>query len=398
MAVGVLEHGVAALQRRQRRQRAGPGALVGDVVGGPVEAVPRGAAGAVAQRLDLVGAGVEQRAAGRPAPGGSAARRAPACSRVEPAGQGGPEPVAADARRCAAPRRRRGRPAWRRRWAWRRGRRRPGRAAAGRARGRSRRRRACGTACTARISPSSENGSRSSTEPPPRATTITSTRASRSRRSTASITSAAARRALHGGVRRLEGDRGPAAAGVLEHVALGGGVGRGDQPDAAGQERQRPLELGRRTAPRPPAADGAARAGRAARRGRPAGSRGPRARGCRGWRSRTAWRARRRWRPRRAGGLRPSKSVRGQVTGTEMSATESRRVRKTVLTPGRRLTWATWPSTHTAPSRSTQPAIALAIWRTGAGAAGRSPAPWPASLGDGERRRLTACAPRLGGP
>ena len=42
----------------------------------------------------------------------------------------------------------------------------------------------------------------------------------------------------------------------------------------------------------------------------------------------------------------------------EMSATESRSVRKTVPTPGRRLTCATWPSTHTAPSRSTQPAIA----------------------------------------
>src|SRR5687767_14376189 len=53
-----------------------------------------------------------------------------------------------------------------------------------------------------------------------------------------------------------------------------------------------------------------------------------------------------------------------------MSATESRKVRNTVLSPGRLLTWATCPSTHTAPSRSTQPAIALAIWRTGAGACG----------------------------
>ena len=43
----------------------------------------------------------------------------------------------------------------------------------------------------------------------------------------------------------------------------------------------------------------------------------------------------------------------------EMSATESRRVRKTLPTPARRLTWATWPSTQTTPSRSTQPAIGL---------------------------------------
>ena len=50
-----------------------------------------------------------------------------------------------------------------------------------------------------------------------------------------------------------------------------------------------------------------------------------------------------------------------------MSATESRRVMKTVLSPGRRLIWAIWPSTHTAPSRSTYWETRLAIWRTGAG-------------------------------
>ena len=93
----------------------------------------------------------------------------------------------------AAPRRRRGRRAWRRRSASRRGRRRPGRAAAGPARGRSRRRRACAARWTARTSASSENGSRSSTEPPPRATTMTSTSGCRSSRPSASMTSAAAR-------------------------------------------------------------------------------------------------------------------------------------------------------------------------------------------------------------
>ena len=51
-------------------------------------------------------------------------------------------------------------------------------------------------------------------------------------------------RALHGGVRRLEGHRGPAASGVLDHVALGGGVGRRDQADPLGQEGQAALELG----------------------------------------------------------------------------------------------------------------------------------------------------------
>ena len=73
-----------------------------------------------------------------------------------------------------------------------------------------------------------------------------------------------------------------------------------------------------------------------------------------------------------------------------MSATESRKVRKTVPTPGRLLTWATWPSTHTAPSRSTQPEMALAIWRTGAGACGEVSSAMARSLGDGEDRRFTS--------
>ena len=90
--------------------------------------------------------------------------------------------------------------------------------------------------------------------------------------------------------------------------------------------------------------------------------------------------------PSTTGGLRLSKSVREQVTVTEMSATASRSVMKTVLIPGRRLTCATWPSTHTAPSRSTQPAIALAIWRTGAGDSSEVSMAMPARLGDRDRR------------
>ena len=67
-----------------------------------------------------------------------------------------------------------------------------------------------------------------------------------------------------------------------------------------------------------------------------------------------------------------------------MSATESRSVMKTMPTPARRLICATWPSTHTTPSRSTQPATAWAIWRTGAGACGEVSSGMGGSLGDGD--------------
>ena len=97
--------------------------------------------------------------------------------------------------------------------------------------------------CTARISASSENGSRSSTEPPPRATTMTSTSGWRSSRAERLHHLGGGALALHGGVGDLEGDVRPAAPGVVEHVALGGRLGRGDQPDPVGEERQRPLEL-----------------------------------------------------------------------------------------------------------------------------------------------------------
>src|SRR5919112_1672792 len=86
--------------------------------------------------------------------------------------------------------------------------------------------------------------------------------------------------------------------------------------------------------------------------------------------------------PSTRGGLSPSNSVREQVTVIEMSATASRSVRKTVFRSGRRLTWATWPSTHTAPSRSTQPAIAFAICRTGAGDSSEVSRAMRARLGD----------------
>ncbi len=62
--------------------------------------------------------------------------------------------------------------------------------------------------------------------------------------------------------------------------------------------------------------------------------------------------------------------MRATVTVTEMSATVSRRVRNTVAMPGRRLSWATWPSTQTAPRRSIHPPMALATVRTATGAVG----------------------------
>ena len=77
VAVGVLEHGVAALQGGQRGQGPGAGALVAEVVGGPVEARGRSAAaGAVAQLVDLVGAGVDEDA--------RVGERRPGPQRVEP--------------------------------------------------------------------------------------------------------------------------------------------------------------------------------------------------------------------------------------------------------------------------------------------------------------------------
>ncbi len=60
VAVGVLEHGVAPLEGPQRRQRAGPGAVVVDVVGGAVDLVAERTAGAVAQLADLGRPLVEQ--------------------------------------------------------------------------------------------------------------------------------------------------------------------------------------------------------------------------------------------------------------------------------------------------------------------------------------------------
>ena len=67
-------------------------------------------------------------------------------------------------------------------------------------------------------------------------------------------------------------------------------------------------------------------------------------------------------------------------------------------TPARRLTWATWPSTHTMPSRSIQPATAWAIWRTGAGACGDVSSAMRRAARGGRRPTVIhgVTAPRLG--
>src|SRR5687767_6826624 len=75
-----------------------------------------------------------------------------------------------------------------------------------------------------------------------------------------------------------------------------------------------------------------------------------------------------------------SATSRWQVTGTDMSAAGSRRVRNTVAAPPRRESWAIWPSTHTSPSRPIQSAILHATVRTGHGAAGEEGEVTPPSV------------------
>ena len=187
---------------------------------------------------------------------------------------------------------------------------------------------------------------------------------------TASITSAR-RAALHGGGGDLELHRRPAAAGVLEDVALGGAAGRGDQPDAAGQERQRPLELGGEQALGGQQLAAALDAGQQLAEPDRADLAGVQRQRCRGWRRSDGWRARRCWRPRRRA---------GSAQSNERRASRSPRPRcrppgragsgRRWPCPCRRLSWATWPSTQTPPSLSIHCAMALATARTGAGDSG----------------------------
>ena len=68
----------------------------------------------------------------------------------------------------------------------------------------------------------------------------------------------------------------------------------------------------------------------------------------------------------------------GAVSCSDTSAAGSRRTRNAVPVPARAVTWASWPSTHTEPSRSTHSAILRATVRTGHGCSGEvgvAPAP-----------------------
>ena len=255
VAVRVLQHGVAALQRRQRRQGPHPGAVVvrgrwrrgrgrGRPCGGRARAGPRPRGPAAQQAA----AGVGQRRAGRGARRACAARgrpggRAAARSRVRAAGRrrasssadvghhqlgrvggGGGADVGDQVEQRLCP-----------------------------ARGRSRRRRACASATTARTSPSSEKGSRSSTEPPPRAMTMTSTSGSRVEPAERLHHLGGAAGALHRGVARTpKRDRRASAAGAFSSTSRSAAEpGAVTRPTGAGQERQRRL---RSAAKRPSAA------------------------------------------------------------------------------------------------------------------------------------------------
>ena len=76
-------------------------------------------------------------------------------------------------------------------------------------------------------------------------------------------------RALDQRVPDQQPDPGPAAAGVLDHVAFGGAVRAGDQPDRRGAGTAAAASGPGRTAPRPAAAAWSARAGPAAGPRRP---------------------------------------------------------------------------------------------------------------------------------
>ena len=259
-----LHDGVAPRQRRGRTQRRQPRGEVRDVRGAPVQAAldarPRG----VAQPLDLRRAAPPGRAADRPAPGGAAAPRAAAPrgppTRPAPAGPG--RAARPPARSPPARSGTRRRPAsvgveQRRSATW----------STSGVSGSCPMAETTGVrhAATARHSVSSENGSRSSTLPPPRARTMTSTSGSRSSTPIASTicgTASAPCVAVCSSRKRTAGQRAvalvttscsaadarpvikPDAAGQERQAALAGGV---EEP-LGGQQRAQPLDAGQQLA------------------------------------------------------------------------------------------------------------------------------------------------------
>ena len=93
-----------------------------------------------------------------------------------------------------------------------------------------------------RHSVSSEKGSRSSTLPPPRAMTMTSTAGSRVELAQRVDDLRHRVRSLHHGIADRESHGRPASRGDRHDIALGGGGSAGDEPDGVGQEGKWPLE------------------------------------------------------------------------------------------------------------------------------------------------------------
>ena len=242
MALGILEHGVAPAQRRQRRQRADPGHAVAEVVLGTVEGVAQRPPGALAKLGDLTFARLDQRDRRRQGRAGPQGVQAVLLA-LEQLLDEGAHPVAG-----------------------------PGDAAqlvgdvghdqlggVGRGGGAD-----VGDEVEQRlVGLVADRGHHRRTEPEHRPDEgLVGERQQVLDRPAAAghhdhvdawVALEPVERlhhlarcagALHGGVRHLEGDAGPAPSGVVEDVALRGAVGRGDQAHAGGQEGQRALALG----------------------------------------------------------------------------------------------------------------------------------------------------------
>ena len=137
-------------------------------------------------------------------------------------------------------------------------------------------------------------------------------------------------------------------------------------PMQAGRNGRRPLAGGVEQA-LGGQAPAAARSARVARRCPRPGWRRRAGSACRGRGRTTACRAPPPGCLRRPPGRRRARA-RSAVSCRDTSAAGSRSTRNAVPVPGRAVTWASWPSTQTAPSRSTHAAILRATVWTGQGA------------------------------
>src|SRR6266496_2424793 len=219
-------------------------------------------------------------------------------------------------------------------------------------------------AATARISDSSENGSRSSIDPPPRAMIITSTARSASSRRSASVTSPTA--------------YGPCTAAFSTRNRTAGhrraALRRTSRSAADSRPQMRPTTPGRNgngrflaAAKSPSAAsDCRSRSSRAssspiptARTSMAVRAKAPRLMLKSGF-AQTTTRA-----PSAGAGSLASSTARGHTTRTDTAATGSRKVRKT--TAPRRVSSAIWPSTQILPSRPSHSPTSRSTVRTGTG-------------------------------